>query len=89
MLWRVSVNKRCRTLLRSAGLIFSPQEKNKTQCTVEATGRKLTLRAPPCAPGISPHRNSFLMCNHIVQISKRPLQLPAIDSLGCLSSVFK
>lgn len=56
---------------------------------VESRSRELTLGAPPSAPRISSHWDSFLVCNHIIQVGKCPLQFPAIDSLSRFSSVFE
>jgi hypothetical protein len=54
-----------------------------------STDCKPTLRAPPSASRISPHRHSLFVSNHIVQISKGALQFPPVDSLRRFSGVLE
>lgn len=48
-----------------------------------------TLRSPARTPCVPPHRYHLFLLNHIVKVSQRALQLPAIDRLGGFASVLE
>jgi len=50
---------------------------------------RLTLCSPPRAPRISPHRYRLLLVDHISEICKSALELPAVDGLCCFTGVFE
>lgn len=50
---------------------------------------QLTLRSPPRAPSISPHRHRLLVVNNIIEVCQGALELPAIDCLSGFAGVFE